>query len=68
MYNVPSKRRASCKIDLCLPWEGLWYKALVPSRRRALVLEVYAFHEKGFYKRSGEVYWDVFVGSKRVEF
>ena len=28
----------------------------MPSRRRALVLEVYAFHKKGFYKRGGEEY------------
>ena len=40
----------------------------MPSRRKALVLEVYAFHEKGFYKRGGEEYWDVFMGSKTVEF
>ena len=26
----------------------------MPSRRRGLVLEVYTFHEKGFYKRGGE--------------
>ena len=36
--------------------------------RKVLVLEVYAFHEKGFYKEGGEVYWDVFMGSKTIEF
>ena len=41
---VPSKRRVLCKIDLCLPWEGLWYE------------------------RGWEEYWDVFMGSKIVEF
>ena len=65
---MPSNIRVLCKIDLCLPWEGLWYKILVPSRRKALILEVHAFHEKGFYKIDGEEYWDMFMGSKIVEF
>ena len=33
----------------------------------ALALEIYVFHEKGFYKKGGEKYWDVFMGSKVVE-
>ena len=40
----------------------------MPSRRRALALEVYAFHKNDFYKRGGEEYKDVFMGSKTVEF
>ena len=28
----------------------------VPSRRRVLIIEVYAFHEKGFHKRGGKKY------------
>ena len=40
----------------------------MPYIRKTLVLEVYAFYEKGFYKRGGEVYWDAFIGSKIVEF
>ena len=65
---MPSKRKVLCKIDLHLPWERLWYETLVPSIRKALVLEVYVFHKKGFYKRDREEYWDVFMGSKTVEF
>ena len=40
----------------------------MPSRRRALALEVYAFHKNDFYKRGEEEYKDVFMGSKTVEF
>ena len=65
---MSSKRRVLCKIDLCLLGEGIWYEILVPSKRRALVIEVYAFHEKGFHKRGREEYWDVFMGSNIVEF
>ena len=47
---------------LCLLGEGLWYEILVPA------LEIWALHEKGFYERGGEEYWDVFMGTKVVEF
>ena len=58
---------------MCLLREGLWYEILVPYRRKTLVLEVYAFHEKGFYKRGGEEYGQPNSGiseweSMRVEF
>ena len=68
MNDIAFYEMSFCKKYLCLLGEGLWYKILVPSRRRTLVLEIYVFHEKGFYKRGGEEYWDVFMGSKIVEF
>ena len=46
-------------------WYLLRYEILVPSKIRALILEVHAFHEN---KIGGEKYWDVFMSSKIVEF